>query len=43
MTVQNSLIQIILGRKFKEIILAALPGRCDKVRIKNSMCPLLIE
>jgi hypothetical protein len=33
------LIQIILRRKFKEMVLVALPERCNRVRIKNGMCP----
>ena len=35
------MIQIILGRKFKEMVLVVLLERCNKVRIKNRMCPLL--
>jgi hypothetical protein len=34
------LIQIILGRKFKKIVLVVLPERCNKVRVKNGMYPL---
>jgi hypothetical protein len=35
------LIQIILGKKFKEIVLVVLPERCNKVRIQKRICALL--
>jgi hypothetical protein len=37
------LTQIILGRKFKEMVLVVLPEWCNNVKIKNGMCPLPIQ
>jgi len=34
-------IRIILGGKFKEMVLVVLPERYNKVRIKNRMGPLI--
>jgi hypothetical protein len=35
------MIQILLRRKFKEVVLVVLSERCNKTRVKNRMCPLL--
>lgn len=37
------LIQIILGRKFKEMALVVLSERCNKVMIKDRLCHLFKE